>query len=192
MLHWPLRAAVGGEGSTVPQGWGWFGNISSAGWEMAARGIWGDKGPTPMLARLAGPREKPAAAGSSAQERPCSAFAERRSAEQDGFPGQGDEGAAGRRSGRPRGARPRTPRQHRPVPRAPGLSGSPRGCGVGGQGDVSAGGRARLRLLSQAAPAPGAGRCPPHLPRRRAREGVKSPGRVMSVPALPGRAGSDI
>lgn len=36
------------------------------------------------------------------------------------------------------------------------------------------------------------GRCPPHLPRRRAREGVKSPGRLMSVPALLGRAGSDI
>lgn len=129
------------ENTATPQGWGWFGNISFEGWDMTARGISGDKGPTATLARLAGPRKSlqpPGALPSGGLQR-RSAFAQRRLAE-DGCPAQGERERSrlrGQRAGAPGGrgeSDPGCPVSTGPLPAPPASVEAPEGAGWAGRG----------------------------------------------------------
>lgn len=122
------------ENTAAPQGRGRLGDVSSEGCDMTARGISGDEAPTPTLPPFGRPEEEACGrqrlcpGGPPAPLSFCPTALGRTRWRPGARAGAGAlplEGAAGRRSRRPRAARPGMPRQHRPVLRTPGLSGSP-------------------------------------------------------------------
>lgn len=187
-LRRPLGAAVGGAGSSAlwvpaprpaapgrtPLASGCFGSVSAAGshGEVTARESSGDKGPTPALARLAGPRKEPAAAGPlPGGDRQEGKAAGRRAA--GALPLQG---AAGRRSGgrgRPGRARPVSAG---PFSSPPASAEAPEGARWVGRGISPPRAGAAVAPLLPGRHGTGAGRCPPHLPAAEPQKGLKARG----------------